>query len=116
MSEQDDGIVERHEPAYAAWLAANLDGFVLLERTYDIHRATCPRVRPLRWPESRPSLMGGGVSCSRTVARLEYVLMMFEGAVHLCGRCKPIRPRRLRYARRIRRQDARPSRRGSRRT
>jgi len=89
MSEQDDGILQRHEPAYAVWLAANPDGFVLLERTYDIHRATCPRVRPLRWPDRRPSLMGGGVCTSRSIAPLEFALLQFDGGVHLCARCKP---------------------------
>ena len=89
MSEQEDVINERHDPRYAAWLAANPDGFVLLARTYDIHRATCPRVRPTRWPERRPSLLGGGISCSRSIAPLEYALMMIEGAVHLCARYKP---------------------------
>lgn len=89
MSEQEDVVNERQDLAYAEWLKANPEGFVLLERTYDIHRATCPRVRPLRWPERRPSLLGGGVSCSRSIAPLEYALMMIEGAVHLCPHCKP---------------------------
>jgi hypothetical protein len=89
MSEQEDVINERHDPMYAAWLAANLDDFVLLVRTYDIYRATCPRVRPLRWPERRPSLLGGGVPCSRGIAPLEYALMMIEGAVHLCAPASP---------------------------
>jgi hypothetical protein len=30
-----------------------------------------------------------GDSCSRSIAPLEYVLMMIEGAVHLCPHCKP---------------------------
>lgn len=40
MSEQDEGVLERHQPAYAEWLAANPQGFVLLARTNTIHRAT----------------------------------------------------------------------------
>lgn len=32
----------------------------------------------------------GGASCSRSIAPLEYaLLMMIEGAVRLCARCKP---------------------------
>jgi hypothetical protein len=58
MSKQEDVINERHDPLYAAWLAANPGGFVLLARTYDIHRATCPRVRPLRWPNVDPASWG----------------------------------------------------------
>ena len=27
--------------------------------------------------------------CSRSIAPLEYALMMIEGAVYLCARCKP---------------------------
>jgi hypothetical protein len=89
MSEQDDGDFKRHEPAYAKWLSAHPTGFVLLARTYTIHRATCPRVRPLRQPERRPGLLGVGASCSRSIAPLEYALMMIEGAMHRCTRCKP---------------------------
>lgn len=89
MSELDNGEFKRHEPAYAEWLSAHPHGFVLLAKTYTIHRATCSRVRPLRWPERRPGLLGAGTSCSRSIAPLEYALMMIEGAVHLCARCKP---------------------------
>jgi len=89
MTEDDNGDFKRHVPAYAEWLSAHPRGFVLLARTYTIHRATCSNVRPLRWPERRPGLLGVGASCSRSIAPLEYALMMIEGAVHLCGRCKP---------------------------
>lgn len=89
MPEQDEGDLLRHQPAYAEWLAANPQGFVLPARTYTIHRATCPSVRPLRQPERRPGLLGVGASCSRSIAPLEYALMMIDGAVHLCTRCKP---------------------------
>ena len=89
MTAQEDGILARHEPAYAEWLAANPQGFVLLERTYTIHRAACPSVRPLRGPERRPSLLGGGVWCSRGVASLEFALLQLGEFAHLCARCKP---------------------------
>ena len=90
MSDHNDGDFKRHEPAYAEWLTAHPQGFVLLARTYTIHRATCPRVRPLRQPERRPELLGVGASCSRRIAPLEYALMMIEGAVHLCTVCEPV--------------------------
>ena len=86
MAAQEDGILARHEPAYAEWLAAHAQGFVLLERTYTIHRATCPGARPLRGPERRPSDLGGGVWISCSVAPLEYAMLQFEGAVYLCDR------------------------------
>ena len=89
MTAQGDGILARHEPAYAEWLAANPQGFVLLERTYTIHRAACPSVRPLHGPERRPSLLGGGVCCSRGVAPLEFALIQLGDFAHLCTRCKP---------------------------
>ena len=41
-----DGIYERHEPAYAQWLAANPQGFVFLARTSCMHRARCRSVQP----------------------------------------------------------------------
>ena len=34
-------------------------------------------------------MLGVGASCSRSIAPLEYALMMIEGAVLLCTRCKP---------------------------
>ena len=82
-------MLKRNDPAYATWLTDNPNGFVLLERTFEIHRASCPSVRPRRSPERRPSNPGGGVSCSRGIAPLEYAQVQFEGAVHYCKRCKP---------------------------
>lgn len=32
---------------------------------------------------------GGGVSCSRGIAPLEYALFQLDGAVYYCKRCKP---------------------------
>lgn len=89
MSEAEGGILKRHDPAYAAWITDNPAGFVLLERTFTIHRAACPRVRPTRSPERRPSILGGGVWCSRGMASLEYSLFQLEGAVYHCDRCRP---------------------------
>jgi len=89
MSDHDGGEFKRHDPAYAEWLSAHPKGFVMLYRRYTIHRATCSRVRPLRQPERKPGLLGVGASCSRSIAPLEYALMMIEGAVHLCARCQP---------------------------
>ena len=89
MSDHNDGDFKRHEPGYTEWLTAHPQGFVLLARTYTIHRATCSRVRPLRQPERHPGLLGVGASCSRSIAPLEYALMMIDGAVHLCTWCKP---------------------------
>jgi len=68
MSEENGGMLRRNDPAYAVWLTDNPAGFVLLDRTFEIHRASCPSVRPTRWPERRPSILGGGVSCSRGIA------------------------------------------------
>lgn len=78
MTDRDDGDFKRYEPAYAEWLTAHPHGFVLLDRTYTIHRATCPSVRPLRQPERRPGLLGVGASCSRSIAPLEYALLMID--------------------------------------
>jgi hypothetical protein len=89
MTEESGGILKRHDPAYAPWLTDNPAGFVLLERTFTIHRASCPSVRPTRSPERRPSILGGGVWCSRGIAPLEYSLFQLEGAVYYCHRCKP---------------------------
>jgi hypothetical protein len=66
------GQFKRHEPAYAEWLAAHPQGFVLLARTLTIHRATCRSVRLLRRAERRPGLLGVGALCSRGIAPLEY--------------------------------------------
>ena len=85
----DDGSTERHEPAYAEWLTANPQGFVLLMNTYKIHRATCSSVRPLRAAARRRGICGGMVFCSVGRAPLEYALLQFEGAVRTCNRCKP---------------------------
>ena len=89
MSQEEDGILKRHDPAYATWLTANPDGFVLLERTDTIYRADCPSVRPTRSPKSEPSILGGGVWCSRGIAPMEYSMFQFNGAVYYCDRCKP---------------------------
>jgi len=89
MSEENGGMLRRNDPAYAVWLTDNPAGFVLLDRTFEIHRASCPSVRPTRWPERRPSILGGGVSCSCGIAPLEYALFQLDGAVYYCKRCKP---------------------------
>jgi len=89
MSEEEGGMLKRHDPAYAVWLTDNPAGFVLLERTFEIHRAACPSVRPTRSPERRPSTPEGGVWCSRGIAPLEYSQVQFAGTVYYCKRCKP---------------------------
>lgn len=89
MTAYDHCSVARHEPAYAEWLTAHPEGFVLLMKDFTIHRATCPRVRPLRWPARRPGLYGPEAECSTSIAPLEYAMAVFEGAVYLCTRCQP---------------------------
>ena len=89
MTDESGRILKRHDPAYAPWLTANPDGFVLLETTFTVHRAACPSVRPTRSPERRPRTPGGDVSCSRGIASLEYSLFQFNGTVYYCKRCKP---------------------------
>lgn len=84
-----DGIFERHEPAYAEWLAANPQGFVFLTRTSCMHRAGCRGVQPLRRPESWPGFMVGGAWVSRGTAPLDYALTAIGECADRCPRCKP---------------------------
>jgi hypothetical protein len=89
MTEPADGILERHEPAYAEWLAANPPGFVFLTRTSCMHRAGCRSVRPLRMRERWPSFWLGGAWVSRSVAMLDYALAAMCDSADRCTRCKP---------------------------
>lgn len=87
MTESAGGIFERHEPAYAEWLAANPQGFVFVSRTNCMHRAGCRSVRPLVRPE--PWTYLGGVWASRAVARLDHDLGVIGECADRCTRCKP---------------------------
>jgi len=89
MTEPADGILERHEPAYAEWLTANPQGFVFLTRTNCMHRAGCRSVRPLCRPERWPSFWLGGGWVSRGVAPLDYALAAICESADRCTRCKP---------------------------
>lgn len=74
---------------------AELNPLALIDRPDAQHspfvncRRRGPRVRPLRQTERCPGLLGVGDSSSRSIAPLEHALLMIEGAVCLCNRCKP---------------------------
>jgi hypothetical protein len=87
MTERGGGVFERHEPAYAEWLAANSQGFVFVSRTNCMHRAGCRSVRPLVRPE--PWTYLGGVWASRAVAPLDHDLAVIGECADRCTRCKP---------------------------
>lgn len=85
-----DGIFERHDPAYAEWLAANPQGFVFLTRTSCMHRARCRSVQPLRRLESWPAfLVGGAWVSSFGTAPLDYAVTVIGEYADRCTRCKP---------------------------
>ena len=88
MTEPAEGIYERNDPTYAAWLTANPQGFVFLARTNSMHRATCRSVQPLVRPERQQSWLGG-VWASRAVAALDHDLGAIGECADRCTRCKP---------------------------
>jgi hypothetical protein len=79
---------DRHSTAYADWLTDHPGGYVLKLSTVTIHKANCSSVRALITPAHRPG-SSPDVFCGRSIAPLEYAMLQFEGAVHLCARCQP---------------------------